>query len=128
MDKTALLTKLRRQREKVIDLDATHSVTILRPPEEDLGSMLSGTGESRVWAVEPAHVRKYVCGWKGFTEEDVLGKGVGGTDPLDFDADLWSALVADNVAWLNKVADGILKAIVAHVKAKAEVEKNSAPA
>lgn len=128
MEPKALLAKVRARREKKVDLDETHKVTFLRPPETEMSELLSVDGDQRTWSVDVSHVKRFVVGWEGFTEEDALGKGVGSTDPLEFSAELWAEMVGDRAEWSSKVAAAILKAVVSHVNGKAEAEKNSVPA
>lgn len=129
MDRRALLAARKRRREKSVDLGGGKKVSFMRPPESDMPRLLKGDGEVKRWEVTLADVRTYVCGWEGFTEADVLGPSVGASDvTVDFDADLWSEIVGDDLGIINKVADAILKSVVDFISEKAEVEKNSEPA
>lgn len=130
MDKAAFRAKFRRTREKDVALEEGKSVTLVRPPEAELGDMLKPhptDADKRIWSIELEHVRKYTVGWKGITEADFFGKAVGSDDPVEFDQDLWMDLVSDNVDWMNKVTGAILAAIVEHHQQTAEVAKNSEP-
>lgn len=128
MSASATVLALRRQREHSVDLGGGKKVTFLRPPEVEMTALLHGDGESRIWKVDIAEVRKYVCGWSGFTEADLLGASVGSSDPLAFDPELWSELVNDNVQWKVKVAEAILASVIDHINRQDAVAKNSAPA
>lgn len=134
MDAKALLASRRRARERKVELIPASEgrearvVTITRPPEADVPSLMTGDGDKRTFSIDLDHVRKYVVGWAGFTEADFLGEGVGGSDPVPFDATLWADLCADNILWVNVVASAILNVLVDYYTAKADVAKNSAPA
>lgn len=128
MTTSATLLALRRQRERTVKLGEGKKVTFLRPPEVEMSTLLHGDGDTRVWKVDIAEVRKYVCGWEGFTEADILGASVGSSDPIPFDAELWGELVNDNVVWKVKVAEAILESVVDHINKQDAVAKNSAPA
>lgn len=128
MSASATLLTLRRQRENTVKLGEGKAVTFLRPPETEMTSMLHGEGETRTWVVGIAEVRKYVNGWSGFTEADVIGAAVGSSDELPFDSELWGELVSDKIEWMRKVADAILKSVVAHINRQDGVAKNSEPA
>jgi hypothetical protein len=128
MDSRALLAALKRKREKTVDLGDGKKVFFLRPAESEMASLLSGEGETRTWAIGVDHVRKCVTGWDGFTEVDILGAGVGASDPVPFDADLWAELCGDDIAWVRQVADAILKSVVDHLQAEEAAAKNSVPA
>ena len=125
-----MLKALRRQREFVVDLDegGTKKVTFLRPPEVEMTNLLHGAGDTRTWEVGLAEVQKYAAGWSGFTEADIQGAAVGSSDLVPFDSELWGALVADNIAWMRKCADRILKSVVDHINKQDADAKNSAPA
>lgn len=128
MEARALLAALKRRREKKVDLGNGKSVTFLRPTEAEMGSMLDITGDKGTWNVGIEQVRKCVVGWQGFTAADLLGAAVGSSDPVEFDADLWAEVCADDIAWIRQVADAILTSVVDHITEKDATAKNSPPA
>ncbi|MES2959803.1 MAG: hypothetical protein V4792_16560 [Pseudomonadota bacterium] len=119
MDAAFLIRKLQEQREEWCELGDGLRVCFVRPPETEVHSLVRGVG------VE--HARKYVVKWDGFTEVTVLGEGVGASDPLDFNADLWAALVADRADWLSKFADALVSACNRRHKERKAALGNSAP-
>lgn len=125
MDSRALLAALKRRREKKVELGNGKSVTFLRPTEADMGAMLAITGDKGTWNVGIEQVRKFVVGWSGFTEADLLGAAIGASDPVEFDAELWAEVCSDDIAWVRQVADAILTSVVDHVVAKDSAAKNS---
>ncbi|HKX44616.1 MAG TPA: hypothetical protein VJO99_25890 [Burkholderiaceae bacterium] len=128
MDKAALLAARKRSREKTVELEDGKKVFITRPPEADWSGLLTGTGDTRTWSVGIEHVRKYVTGWEGFTEADLLGAGVGASDPVPFDPELWDDVCSDSIQWVGKVAEAILRSVVDHITQQDAIAKNSAPA
>lgn len=129
MDSRALLAARKRRREKSVTLDGGKKILFMRPSETDMAGLLTGDGDKRTWVVTLDHVRKFVTGWEGFTEADVLGASVGSSDTVaEFDAELWSEMVGDNVEWVAKVADAILKSVIDHLSERESVAKNSEPA
>lgn len=128
MTNDGLIAALKRRREKWIDVAEGKRVKITRPPETEMGALLKVDGDRKLWAVGIEQVQRYVVGWEGYTEADLLGEGVGASDPLPFDAELWRLVCADDVELMTKVADGILNAVVGHLAAKDESAKNSPPA
>lgn len=131
MSKEILLAQMRRRREQVVPLGDGKSVTIVRPPETEFGSMLKHVDVERktgTWEVGPEHVRKYTVGWEGFTEADLLGPEIGAGDvKVPFDPEVWDAVAADASDYQRKVADAILKSVVDYLNSKAETSKNSKP-
>ena len=118
----------RRQREGTVELEDGRSVTFVRPPETDFGSLLHDGPEGKpVWKVGLAEVQKYVTGWSGFNEAFFMGAGVGSDDAVPFDAELWALVVADRSEWVGQVGQKILDSVVAHINRKAEDTGNSAP-
>lgn len=119
---------LRKRREKWVDTDEGKRVQFRRPTESEMGAHLEvrGQGESATstWVIRNDDVFKYVVGWEGYTEADILGAAVGASDPLPFDADLFREFALDNVDLLGKVAKGILDSILAYISEKAAVAKN----
>lgn len=131
MSKEILLAQMRRRREQVVSLEGGKSVTIVRPPETEFGSMLKHVDVEKklgTWEVGIEHVLRYTVNWDGFTEADLLGPEIGASDiKVPFDADVWEAYVRDSTITQQKVADAILKSVVDHLTSKGEAEKNSAP-
>lgn len=111
-----------------VKLDGGKEVRFLRPPESDMGSMLRVDGEQRQWVVGLEHVRKYVTGWNGFTEADLLGASVGSSEEAEFSPELWSEVCGDDLALVSKVAEAILASVVDRVNEQARAEGNSLPA
>lgn len=118
----------RRMRQGTVDLGDGLSVTFVRPPETDFGSLLHDVDDGKAtWKVGLKEVQKYVTGWTGFNEAFFLGAGVGSDDAVPFEAELWAEVVADRSDWVGKVGQKILDAVVAHINSKAEDTGNSAP-
>lgn len=121
-----LLAKLRAQRTREIDVAPDKVIKYLRPPENDMSDFLKAgkDPDQRVWKVELSHVCKYVVGWSGITEADLLGESIGSADEVPFDAELWAEVVGDRIEWRTVVADAILDSIVTHITSKEDVAKN----
>ena len=119
----ALIARLRVARQLWIDLEPGKRVQIIRPTESDIGEFLRGENGGRAMVADLAQVRKYVTGWEGITEADLLGAS-GASDPVPFDAELWGEVVADRGDWLKIVAAALLASIVKHFDQKAAAEKN----
>ena len=126
-----LISAMRAQRlswvvlEPAKDGRAEKRVQITRPPENDVAAFVSQTPEG-LFTLEASaeHVTKYVTGWDGITEADLIGPA-GSSDPAAFAPALWSVVVADKLAWLQAVATAILEAIVKHREALDADTKNS---
>lgn len=119
-----LIAQLRSQRQSWVELEPGKRVQIIRPTESEVGEFLRTDGAARAMVAELVQVSRFVTGWDGITEADILGPTIGASDPVAFDADLWAAVVADNSDWLKKVGTALLDAIVQHFEKKAAAEKN----
>lgn len=128
MSARALLAALKRRRELSVKLDGGKEIHFSRPPESDMVSLLKVEGDHRQWVVGIEHVRKYVTGWSGFTEADILGASVGSTEPAEFSPELWAEVCGDDLALVSKVADAILGSVVDRINAKEHDAGNSPPA
>lgn len=106
MDNAALIRKLHAQRETKCVLEEGLSVTIRRPSEAEVRTLVRG--------IDLEHVTKHVVNWQGFSEATLLGQGIGSSDALEFDRTLWAEVVADRGEWLAKVAKAILDACESH--------------
>lgn len=117
-----VLKQLREQRRHWVEVlpggdgRPAREVCFRRPLEAELHRFTGG--------VSVDHVCEYVEGWRGFTEADLLGSAIGASDAVDFDAELWSAWVRDNVAVVRKVAEAIAEQIALHLKRTEDAAKN----
>ena len=118
-----LINQLRAQRQSWVELEPGKRVQIMRPPESEINAFMRIDGASRAMVASLAQVSKYVTGWEGITEADLLGAS-GASDPVPFDAELWGEVVADRGDWLKIVAAALLASIVKHFDQKAAAEKN----
>lgn len=119
-----VINKLRAARQSWVQLEPGKRVQIIRPPETSVGNFLRDDAGGRAMVAELEQIKKYVTGWDGITEADLLGPSVGSSDPLPFSTDLWSEVVEDHGDWLALVARALLDAIVKHFEKKAEDSKN----
>lgn len=134
VDKSALLRRMRERRMAWVVLEPASigtkdepgqpekRVRIIRPSEVEIGRHLVRDGGKL--GVDFEDVVRFTVDWQGFTEVDLLGRGIGATDALGYDADLWAELLANRSDWLSKAGQHILDAVVAHVEAQAEARKN----
>jgi len=99
-----ILQKRLKFREESVELEPGKSLQFSRPKENDFYTLARGIG------VEACV--KYATGWQGFTEADCLPSG--GTDAVEFNADLWRDLVEDRIDWTQKVSNAIADAIGRH--------------
>jgi hypothetical protein len=99
-------------------------VTFSRPPESDFSKLLVNTPDGPRWVVTLDHVKRYVNGWEGWTEADLLGSAVGASDPVPFDPELWSVVAEDSTELVSKVGQAILDAVVAYLEKKQAISGN----
>lgn len=114
-----MLAAMAAQRETWATLEGGKRVQLRRPPETQLPDLLGG--------VELKHVVSCACGWEGFTEADLLGAGIGGSDPVPFHTDLWAAYVADNAKALQAAAAALADCVTQYLQRKGDTAKNSPP-
>ena len=112
----SLADKLRAQREGRVEVMPGKWVRFLRPPEIDFVRLRGG--------VLAEHVCEYVTGWDGITEADVLGAGIGASDPAEFSPELWAEYARDRVDVVGKVAQAIADAITLHLEQRSAAAKN----
>lgn len=119
MNAASLIARMREQRQSTVDLGDGLAVTIIRPAESDIRAF---SGPTRPSDLDVA--RKYVVGWKGFTEATLLGEAVGSTDEIAFSQELWEEAVADRLDWVHKVVMAVIEAIQRHQISVSSDEKN----
>lgn len=122
-----LLAKLKKRRERTVDLGEGRSVTFLRPTEAEFPSMLKLDAGQATWSVGVEHVKALVTRWSGFSDATFVGETVGSTDPIPFDADLWAEVCSDRMEWNQKIAGAILDSVVEHITERDAIAKNSLP-
>jgi hypothetical protein len=134
VDKSALLRRMREKRMSWVELEPAgvaladqpaepaKRVRVIRPTEVEIGRHLL-RGEKQL-GVDFEDVVRFTVGWEGFTEVDLLGRGIGASDPLGYDAELWAELLANRTDWLQKLAKHLLDAVSAYVAEQADARKN----
>jgi hypothetical protein len=112
----SLINRLLSQRESWLDLEPGKRVKVRRPPELEAVDLRHG--------VTLEHVTKYVVGWEGITEADLLGATVGSDTVPAFSADVWTIVVTDRMEWFALVRNKIMELVVEHLTAKDAAAKN----
>lgn len=125
-----LIAQMRTQRQSWVEVapapegGVAKRVKITRPPENEVSSFVTTTDDGRFTLQATAeHVSRYVVGWAGITEADLVG-AVGGSDPAPFNPDLWRLVVEDRLDWMRIIAQALLDAILTHRAARTADEKN----
>jgi hypothetical protein len=118
MDAATLIQKALEQREQwvALDDDGAKRVRVRRPP----GAHVFEFGRNRT----PEVFLRTAVGWDGFTEADILGAGVGSSDPVPFNVDLWVTLALDRIDWIGKVSEVVTTAITQYIEATEAIAKN----
>jgi hypothetical protein len=124
-----LIAQMRAQRLSWVELEpatetaAAKRVQITRPPENDVASFITTADGRLTLEADSTHVGKYVTGWDGILECDLVGPA-GSSDPAPFTPELWALVVEDRLGWMRAIARALLDAIVAHQAAQKADEKN----
>lgn len=113
-----LLQQLRKQRELKVQLTDKLSVTARRPTDLQMNELRESGKFGDLG-------KKWVIGWDGFLENDIVGGG--GTDKVVFDPDLWSEWYEDHPEHWEKIAIAVIDSYNAHAKTTEEAAKNSQP-
>ena len=116
MDFAALIARMDQQRTQWVALPDAKRVQFMRPLETDFARFRAG--------VSVELICECVCGWEGFSEADLLGAAIGSSDPLPFDAALWTRVARDRIEYMPPIAEALVTSITEHLKAKDDVAKN----
>ena len=124
-----LLEKLREQRTFWVELDEKRAVQLRRPLSDEQRFVLDlansyGAGVSEVIEQCSVVARRFVVGWKGFTEAFILGPEIGAKDPVDFDAEVWAELVRDRSDWSSEIGVKLIQAWNAAQEKQEAITKN----
>lgn len=112
----ALIARMDAQRARWVPLPDGKRVQIRRPLQTELRKFVGG--------VSLDHMCEYSCGWEGFSEADLLGAAIGSSDPLPFDAALWSRVLRDRVDYVEPIAQAMVAAIDEYLQTVGKAEKN----
>lgn len=127
-DTGALLRQMREQRMVWIELvpaagsAPAKRVRIIRPNDVEISRHLL-RADTRL-AVDYEAVVRFTVDWAGFSAADLLGPSIGASDPLDYEASLWTELIATRSDWLGLVSKALLDATVAYIQ-KQEVDRKN---
>lgn len=123
MDGKTIAAQLRKRREKSVEVASGKHIKFMRPPEGDFPSLVVEKDGAQSWYIGHGTVCKYVTGWDGYTEADILGAS-GSSDPQPFDAGLFAEIAVDDVSLTLRVGEAILDSVIEHMKSKEAVSGN----
>ena len=98
-------------------------VKLRRPPETELHRFAKSGAEPYHDRVRTAVVEA-AQDWDGFTEEDLLGESIGGSDLVPWSQGLWAVVIADRAEWLGKCTAHLFDAIQQHMERQGQLAKN----
>lgn len=116
---SALLDKLRAQREGAAEVAPGKVLTVRRPLAAHMPELRAG--------ITPELVIRHVTAWSGVTEADLLGAAVGASDPVPFSPELMAEVVLDRPEWLDAVSLKLLSMVNAYFETRGATAKNSQP-
>jgi len=110
-----LIDKIMRARE--VRIESGDLVFIIsRPTELDIALA------KKIDVSERQMFSKYVTGWEGMTESQIISSG--DNTPVEFDHDLFCVWIEDHPEHWMPIAQGILKSYQAHKERREEALKN----
>lgn len=101
----ALIARIKKNRELTVTVDKFKF--ICRRPTDIEAVDLHRTGGS-----SPDIAAKFVIGWEGVADKDVVSGG--GSDPVVFDAELWREWCADRPDFWAPISTAVLDAYRLH--------------
>lgn len=110
-----ILRGMRRSRDRDVTV-GKYTFTIRRPRKYDLAEM----HESKASTYDMAC--RFVVGWKGVTEADLVPAG--GSDAVAFDSSIWEEWLADRPDFWEPIRTALMQSIVDHSEQLEADEKN----
>lgn len=115
----ALVAQIAAQRSRAVPLSDTVSISLSTPSQFTalaiVAALRAGDGDRLVEILG-----RLATGWKGISQADLLGEGVGSDEPAPFDARLVGLVLGDRPAWTTQLAqEAVALANAAHARAKA---------
>ena len=101
------LARFQKSRESVVE-SGDKKFTIRRPPALDVARIQNGR-------IDIDFACKYVVGWPGLTEADLLPGG--DPEPVEFDSALFVAWIADQPQHWNPIVNGVISSFQMHEEA-----------
>jgi hypothetical protein len=102
---SALADKIRKAREFGQEVEGW-KLTLRRPTDEEAATLF----RDNLSPIEVA--RRFVVGWSGVAEQDLI-KG-GSDQPATFDADTWAAVIEDRPEMWGPISEAVVNAWTAH--------------
>lgn len=121
----ALIAQLNAQRDSWVELSPGKAIKLRRPLEGDMEQMFRLVDGSRRFRIGLADVCRCAVDWRGITEADLLGAGIGNTDPLPFSPEVCTLAIGDNLDWLQAAVEGLTAAILQRIEQRATARGNS---
>ncbi len=109
-----LVSRIRAARQSSVDLGNGKSLICRRPTNLEMLEMSGKATQGQI-------LTKFIDGWSGFTELDLVPGGTGAE--AKFDAELFAEWVADNPFSWPLISDAIVTAYQAHEKSLADAVK-----
>ena len=109
-----LIDKIRKSRQRIVEIGAL-KFTVRRPTDMEISDM------QRSKVQQSEILRRYVVGWAGITELDIIPGGTGVA--VDFDTDLFMEWVADRPKLWAPLTEAITSLYVEHAKLLEDAEK-----
>lgn len=110
-----LLAQIKKSREFTIEFDK-NIFTARRPTDVEAVQISAMKMDYSEIATQ------FVIGWKGVTENDILGNG--GSDEIPFSQELWAEWCADSPRFWKRIGTAVMEQYVAHSKKNEEMQKN----
>jgi hypothetical protein len=116
MDSAELARRMEREREFWVIVAPGKRIKFLRPLMD----------EARTFGLDFSIgvVCKFVRGWDGITEGDLLSNG--GAEPVEFDVGLATSLLRDHLGWAKASAEALGNELTERAKLTSTAEKNFA--
>lgn len=111
-----LVAQILAQRESRLELQPGKSVVVRRPSEYEMVAPKSGTSLD--------FILRYVVGWDGYTEADLLGQAVGSDQPVGWDPAVFAVYLTDRMADIRAIDTHLGGLITAYAKQRESVAKN----
>ena len=121
-DHSALIAQLRSARTLWVDVAEGKAVQFLRPLEAEAVDMIRAGVAGKLGLED---VKRCAIGWRGFSEADLLGKGIGSDDAVEFHTEVLGLALGDNLEWLEKAVTGLSSAVLERMEARIAARGNS---
>lgn len=111
-----LINRLLAQRQSCVEIRPGVGLIVTRPLPSELIDFRDATAYTAA--------ARWVVGWEGMTEADILGAAIGSPVPIEYSKRLADLVLPDHPDWCTRVQDRLISMVIEHRQQQEQAEGN----